>query len=509
MIESARFRSFPYKLAKLNDHDRTDMHGMRFDILKWILGANSNVYKQLTLSPRDHGLPEIEESLLLRCFEDFAIEACQQQSEHNQAIQNKHFDDPLVAGELQGWLRYSQLLTGNDGMKRLIYICILVRDFVEICEYVENKWVVSIEVDRAAEAGSNDGGNTAKGFAALNELVQRRAAVVFENIPHYREGDCDYKWSLRHETWKTAKWHHTIERVKTEARVIFCGEMIQQEHDATATAWTMCNFLTKVRGSLDYTARDVVKWYGQDDLVKRTYNMKMVCDVYNYKSVTATTENVRVPPVPREQLTVDMTLEKLRVVVVFCSNLVFNVDESLLQKIVPIDLTALKLLVMIYDKIRDRSVAQQQQVLMSVSRVSHSLAILHHGCSEMERCLRMYVYLNHLKSADHTARLLAILVTEGVFSARDDVCSLFRAWLCNHTGLASEDSAVSSAVIRWGGHNLALFCTRCNAYLREHQEVVHEIVLIDQDDGCASDASHLLDPLLFEEYFGAQMLLDK
>jgi len=170
-------------------------------------------------------------------------------------------------------------------------------------------------------------------------------------------------------------------------------------------------------------------------------------------------------------------MEKLRVAVVFCSNLVYNVDTVLLQSIVPIDLAALKLLVMIYEKIHDKSVAQQQQVLVSVSRVTNYLVNLHHACSEMERFLRMYVYLHHLQSSNDTARLLELFVQGGFFSPRDGVCSLFRVWLCNHKGLASQDSAVSSAVIQWGGRNLALFCTRCNVYLREHQPVVHEIVV--------------------------------
>ena len=487
------------------------MHGPRLDILTWILGADSTLFRRLTTSPQSHALPEIELSLLLRCFEQYALEACEHQSVQSRKLRCKHFDNPIVATECDEWRQQTRLQTGSDSLMRLICICILVRDFDDIREFVEHRWVQTVAVDPVADAAAVQTALTARQFAHRKEMVRQCACIIVQNIPHFTEYNWNGNWSLRNETWKTAHWYHVVRRVNTEARVIFCGEVIQAAHDASVAATALCDFLGGVRGSLSYTTHDVLRWWHDpEDKNNLCYNMAMVCDVYNYQSWTATVHNVTVPPIPHEQRATRVTMETLRILVVFCSNLVCKVESGLLHDILPIDLDTLKLLVVIFDKVRCRDASQQQLVVAAVNRVTKSVKVfvqMHCACSEMERCLRLYVYLNHLQSPSNTVKLLAHIVREGSGLAGDDMCRLFRRWLCNFDGLCSRDCMMSAAVITWGGRDLANFCILSSVYLREQQPPVHEMFLVNTD-GTLGDASHLLDPLLFHEVFAENSLLD-
>jgi hypothetical protein len=141
-----------------------------------------------------------------------------------------------------------------------------------------------------------------------------------------------------------------------EAHLILCGEIIQHGHDVFATVAALHGFLQQIRGSLPYTTKDLYEWYYKDDaLVGHDCNMQMVCDVYNYKSVTMTTDNTQMQSLTNcEQLSL-VTLEHLRVVVIFCSSLVCKVQPVLLQNVLGVDLNALKMLVITYDHIRGKT----------------------------------------------------------------------------------------------------------------------------------------------------------
>jgi len=487
------------------------MHGPRLDILTWILGADSTLFRQITMSSQSHALSEIEGSLLLRCFEKYALEACENQNVHGRKQPSRHFDDPVVSAECEAWRQQTHLQTGSDCLLRLICICILVRDFDEIRDFVERRWVDTIAVDAVADAAAGHTAFTCQQFAHQNELVRTAACIIVQNIPYFMQVDWNGKWNIQTETWKTAHWYHIVRRVNTDARVIFCGEMIQAAYDASATAAALCEFLGGIRGALPYTKQDVVQWW-QDhgDHHHLCYNMQMVCDVYNYQSCTATANNVVVPPIPPVQRVTHVTMETLRILVFFCSNLLCKVESRLLHDILPIDLDTLKMLVMIYDKVRSRDLLQQQGVIAAVNRVTKSVKVfvqMYRACSEMERCLHMYVYLNHLRSPSNTLALLAHIAQNGNAPAREDICRLFRRWLCNLDGLCSQDCMISAAVLTWGGRDLANFCLRSCVFLREQQPPVHEILLANMD-GTLGDASDFLDPLLFQEIFAENSLLD-
>jgi len=80
------------------------MHAQLRNILTWILGTDSALYRQVMLSPRNHALVEMEESLLFRSFEEYALQACAHQSDELKAQRNNHFANPVIVKETQGWI---------------------------------------------------------------------------------------------------------------------------------------------------------------------------------------------------------------------------------------------------------------------------------------------------------------------------------------------------------------------------------------------------------------------
>jgi len=481
------------------------MHAQLRDILTWILGTDSSLYRQVMLSPRKHALVAMEESLLLRSFEEYALQACAQQSDELRARRNVHLANPAIVKETQGWIQHIGFAEGNEALfKKIICICVLVRDFEDIRKYVERKWAQSILVNATVLVGGeiNHGINMAQSHARRIRTLQGQASVVEMNVPLFCKEYSSSPWDGRYETWKNAIWHHTVRRVILEARLILCGEIIQHRYDVLATVAALHGFLQQIRGSLSYTTKDLYEWYYKDDgICGHDCNMQMVCDVYNYKSVTMTTDNTQMPPLANCEKLSLVTMEHLRVVVIFCSSLVCKVQPALLQNVLGLDLNALKMLVMIYDRIRGKTTVEQQKIIAAISRVKKSFVKLHRGSCEMERCLRMYVYLRHLQDPECTARLMSHLVSQHVFSVRDDGCVSFASWLCRKRSLAGQDSCVSSAIIEWGGQDFADFCLRSNSYLRGLQPMVHEIVVCEFDDAFLNDTSTLLDPLLYKEIF--------
>jgi len=481
------------------------MHAQLRSILAWVLGTDSALYRQVMFSPRNHDLVEMEGSMLLRSFEEYALQACSQQSEGLKAQCTKHLAKPVIAREVQGWIDHVGVTMDDDvSYKQTICICVLVRDFDDIRRFVEQKWTQRIVVDNTAATvvGIQDGINLMQGLAQRVSTLQQQAKVIALNIPYLCNQAHSEPWDGRKETWKNAVWHETVRRVAMEARLVLCGEIIQHKHHASGAVRALHSFLTQIRGNLPYTANAVYDWYFQDDTAIYTdCNMQMVCDIYNYKSVTATTANTEMPPLLNcESLSV-VTLENLRVVVDFCSNLVCKVEPAVLERVFEMDTCQVKYLAIIYNTLLKTSAVEQQNILASINRRKMHFVKLHRGSCEMEKCLRMYVYLCHLQDPEYVARLLSHLTLTHVFCVQDDARILFASWICRKRSLAERDSILSSAIIKFGGQDLADFCLRSNSYLRELQPVVHEIVVTEFDDDVAEHTSYLLDPDLFKEVF--------
>ena len=471
------------------------MHAHVRDVLKWILGTDSLLYRQLTLSSQEHTLPEIAKSLLLRSFEENTMEACAKQSLQQKTLRNKHLQNPSIVRETEGWMRLFGDPTAKESVKRIICLCLLVRDFDDIRDAVEKVWIAKIGVDCAVvEVDQN-----AENFLEVVCMIQKNAKLIAAHIPFFADHEAGIIWDPKFETWKTALWHDTIARVKLEARITFCGEIVQHGNNVRAAADILHKFLLQTQGQLSYTAKQVFQWYYQDDNNTTQCNMKMVCDLFNYKSVVVTAQNIVMLSLSSVPQIDEATLENVHTVAFYCSNLVCKVDSALLGSILALDLNALKMVCMICEQIRSEPLCKQKQIVAAVSRANLSFAKLHHGACEMERCLRMYVYLRYLQDTDLISGLFVHLTQAGVFSAQDNARSVFAMWLCRKRYLAGRDSQLSAGIIEWGGSDLAAFCLRSNAYLRGLQPPSAEIEMMPFEDGTTLDFAETLDPLVFRE----------
>ena len=496
------------------------MHIQTLDVLTWILGKNSAIFQILTLSSQRHALPEIEDSLLLRCFEEYVLEACACQNEEEQQTRGTYFEKEHIVREVSGWLQKLQknssvMDTGMDTavappptptpstavLQRIISMCILVRDFEDIRVYVEGRWQCGVqECRRGGGATANTPPEETAQSAAVGpgQVVLQKAWVVRRNLPHYRgasEG-APPAWDTKHETWLSAEWSETLARIDIEAKLVLCAEIIQHGHDALAGCTTMCVFLGQnMPGVAPYTPDALMHWYAQDS---DTDDMQMICDVWNYGWCRQKHDNMHVPAVQFAATMPALTVEIMRVVAVFCSNLVYTVRTGLLQHCVRIDLEALKVLVTIYDNIQDKTESQQKYVLDRMKNsTKKSCWGLHKACSDMQMRLRMYVYHRHMQGHTHTAALLEHLVqSTGCFSARENVPEALQQWI-KATELSSAHSTMASAIILWGGSHLAEFCTTSQC---DMAVPVHKIQVVD-NNGRLVDASHLFDDQLFQEYF--------
>jgi hypothetical protein len=150
-----------------------------------------------------------------------------------------------------------------------------------------------------------------------------------------------------------------------------------------------------------------------------------------------------------------------------------------------------------YQRIRDKPVEQQQyEIETRMHRVS-SCVHLHRACQEMERCLRMYVYMNHIQSINHTSAMISHLIYNKFFSASDDVYVILQRWV-QHDHLSSKNSLLSAGILQWAGSGFTEFCQMVNVHLRGLHPA--EIMLMN-DDGSTSGASHLLNLALSREMF--------
>jgi len=109
----------------------------------------------------------------------------------------------------------------------------------------------------------------------------------------------------------------------------------------------------------------------------------------------------------------------------------------------------------------------------------------------------MYVYMNHIQSIHHTSTLITHLIRNKFFSASDDVYVIFQMWM-QHDHLSSENSLLSAGILQWAGSGFTEFCQMVSVHLRGLHPA--EIMLLN-DDGSTSDASHLLNLGLSREMF--------
>jgi hypothetical protein len=87
----------------------------------------------------------------------------------------------VIIKETQGWIQHVGFAAGNKALfKKIICICMLVRDFEDIPKFVERKWAQLIVVDATVVVGgeTNYGISMAQSQVARICTLQRQASVV-------------------------------------------------------------------------------------------------------------------------------------------------------------------------------------------------------------------------------------------------------------------------------------------------------------------------------------------
>lgn len=463
------------------------MYRSTFDVFRWILGARSKLFGLLTENLHQHLTPELEENRRLHCFEAFTLEAFGLQTPASKVRRDNHFSIAHIALETQHCLQQTNSSPEvAKVMKRIICLCILIRDFDDVREYVECKCAETIVITRSSLPAVDTGETDA-------EMVQRKATILANNIPWYAA--VGPEWDLVRDTWKSCQWASAVAKVNMEAHLMLCGEIIKHHHNVRDAITAFCQAYTCPNGQAKYAPERVLAWYRHEN---DTEDMQMICDMHMFKSSHWTRDYMCVPPAEAGMsYEKELTTEVLRVVSAYCSTIVSRIGTTVLNTIIPINLYELREIGLFYQRIRDMPVAQQRyQIETRMHRVS-SCVHLHRACAEMERCLRMYVYMNHIQSTSHTAALISHLIQNKFFSASDDVYVIFQKWM-QHDHLASENSLLSAGILQWAGSGFAEFCQMVNVHLRGLHPA--EIMLL-HDDGTTSDASHLLDLGLSHEMF--------
>jgi len=77
------------------------------------------------------------------------MEACAKQSLQQKTLRNKYLQNPSIVRETEGWMRLFGDPTAKESVKRIICLCLLVRDFHDIRDAVETVWIEKIGVDCA------------------------------------------------------------------------------------------------------------------------------------------------------------------------------------------------------------------------------------------------------------------------------------------------------------------------------------------------------------------------
>jgi len=458
--------------------------------------------------------PQTEESVLLRCFRDYTVEAMTTQPDTVRQKIQAHLHNDAVKMERLGWSReiiFKQ--DDDDEISQFVCSCILNRDFREISEYVEMKMNFTqggggvsgggASGGGVSGGGASGGGASGGGSRRLNagetdqRNVQMQADTIVTNLPEYMaiQKKAWWKWDKKTESFKSALWTRFIEQLNAEAHLVFCGEIIKHRYDASYTASVFCELHDDSLGDKAYSVDEVLTWYGS--MHHKPWDIQMICDIHNFKSSSEVNDYCYVMPFkydPKEEL----TIEKMRVVVTYCAILVQNVDSARLPSIMKFDLAELCSIGAIYNNIYNESAHVQQLEIFRTQAETQNCLYIYNSCTELEKQARMYVFLNHFQSHHHTRALMSHLVKQGIFSMSENIWKTFQTWVIQGA-LGKQGCLLSAAIIEWGGESFALFCSTSQ---------MHNMYVHNESTDMLEDASHLLDPAIFEEIFEANLLQD-
>ena len=465
------------------------MHKIIQDALRWIVGVHTKTFQVLTQNLRNSSHPRTEETLLLRYFHEYVLEACKAAAP---GVHLTHLNLPHIIVERQGWCKEIKKVANEKILNKFVCLCILVRDFSDIRTYVESKleWEPVAKQIRVSEAVLAGGGGGRVGSVAEAEKVEAKAGIIVCYIPNFMviRGDNWWKWDKRVETHKSAIWNRTVQQINAEAHLVFCGDIIRHKHDMQEAAAVFCRLSTDFEDCVQYTTEQVIAWYRDE---RQTREMQMICDMYNFKSSTETSDYTHVAGLSygdRAKLRVQI----IRVVASYCSVMVQCVNPEFLTKLLHIDLDELKMTGMLYERIHDKTSELQEAYIHEARHCIPNCMRLHKACAEMEKMLRTYLFLHHTQGPDHTRTLVAHLMQTGIFSESDDVWCVFQSWV-TQKALGIRSSQISAAILNWAGASFVRF-----AYSAQ----IDGIIVPDD-----ADADDLLDPMCFADILENTQLL--
>jgi len=323
--------------------------------------------------------------------------------------------------------------------------------------------------------------------------LQEKAQIIVQYLPHFMvmPGKDWWKWNTRVETYKSAIWNRTVKQVNAEASLVFCGEIIKHKHNIKLAAAVFCEQSRDIFEDPQYTIDNVIEWYHGKS---KTRDMRMICDIYNFKSSTQTNDYTYVASLEYGK-SPKLKVQIIRVVASYCSVMVDRVDPGLLHKLLSIDLNELKVTGLLYERMHDQTPELQEVYIERTKHLIPNCMRLHKACAEMEKVLRTYVFLNHIQGPNHTRTLVVHLMQTGIFSENDDVWSVFQDWV-TQKALGIRSNEISAAILNWAGTLFVRF---------SHNSQVDGVIVPDDDD---VDASYLLDPFCFADIFDNTVLVD-
>jgi len=233
-------------------------------------------------------------------------------------------------------------------LNKFVCLCILLRDFADIRTYVESKlkWEPVAKQRKALDvltvgaggggAGGGGGGGAGSSVVAVGsvvdgERVQAKATTMVCYLPHFMtiKGDDWWKWDKRLETYKSAMWNRTVQQINAEASLVFCGEIIKHKHDMQKAATVFCQVSTDFEDAVQYTPERVLAWYRGEP---QTRDMRMICDMYNFKSSTKTSYYTHVAGLAYGKRP-KVRVQIIRVVASYCSVMVQSCEKLKISKI--------------------------------------------------------------------------------------------------------------------------------------------------------------------------------
>jgi len=473
------------------------MDQVQLEALLYILGPTSELYTTLSLRAGASPTPKINELLLLRRFQEFTYEAAGKVLDADMQKQvMTHLRTENIRKERMDWVsRIPTDSTNQVSLAKFIQACILNRDFCMISGYVHEK--MKAEFDGLLTAGNRTQGAGETGAVSsktpqnpahawqnttpcsLQEklrIVHTMAKCIVSNLVSLVHDPKAKAWHKSNSSCMASIWAHYIVQLNAEAHLVFCGEITKHRNDEKYTAAVFCN-MCKQSGK-NYSPDHVQKWYHAQG-EHNPDDTQMLCDIYLFKSSSQVSCYSYIMPTLCDK-NKKVTIGKLRQIANFCVTLVNLVDKDILKSIMSIDNVELCSICSILRDLSHKSKEEQDAgIAARLHQIPNCLAI-RNACKELQKCLRMYVFLFRMKGEQNTGLLLEHLANKNVFSVDDSIWKTFQSWVV-HGSNNSQSREISAGIIQWGGADFVDFFKKA----QDLDFVVFDPVLLEGEDSAA------------------------